>query len=101
MDKPYPRFGTLAGIVIGIDNPYGIVLQVRSDTLQREAYTYGDNRVNADPAWHENFVLGDLPAGQYEAIVNNGSGRSLFRETINIAAGQTTFITVDLDENNP
>jgi murein DD-endopeptidase MepM/ murein hydrolase activator NlpD len=96
--EPYPRFGTLAGAVTGIDNPYGIVLQVRSDTVQREAYTYGDNRVNPDPAWHENFVLGDLPTGQYEVIVNSGSGRSLFRETVTIVGGQTTFITVDLGE---
>jgi murein DD-endopeptidase MepM/ murein hydrolase activator NlpD len=99
--EPYPRFGTLAGVVTGIANPAGVVLQVRSDSIQRETYTYGSNRVNPDPAWHENFTLGDLPAGQYEVLVNSGTGRSLFRATVTIHAAQTTFIIVDLNASNP
>jgi murein DD-endopeptidase MepM/ murein hydrolase activator NlpD len=94
--EPYPRFGTLAGRVFGIDNPNGIVLQVRSDDIRRETFTYGSNRVNPDPAWHENFTLGDLPAGEYEVLVSNGSGRNLFRETVQIIGGKTIFIEVDL-----
>lgn len=95
----YRGFGTLAGFVSGIDNPNGVVLQVRSDTVQRETYSYGSNRVNPDSAWRENFTLSDLPAGQYEVMVNSGSGRNLFRETATIIAGQTTFINVDLSSS--
>ncbi|MDQ7027642.1 MAG: peptidoglycan DD-metalloendopeptidase family protein [Anaerolineae bacterium] len=95
--QPYRGFGTLAGLVSDIDNPNGVVLQVRSDRVQRETYTYGSNRVNADSAWRENFTLGDLPAGQYEVIVNSGNGRNLFRETVSIIGGQTTFINVNLN----
>ena len=97
--EPYRGYGTLAGRVTGMANVEGIVLQVRSDTVQRETYTYGDNRVNPDPAWRENFTLGDLPAGQYEIFISSSTGRSLFRESITITGGQTTFITIELDSN--
>lgn len=96
--QPYPNYGTLAGRVTGADNPYGIVLQVRSDQIQRETYTYGGDRANSDPAWNENFTLGDLPAGNYEVYVSNDNGRNLFREDITIVAGQTNWLTIDLDE---
>jgi murein DD-endopeptidase MepM/ murein hydrolase activator NlpD len=97
--EPYRGYGTLAGHVTGITNTEGIVLQVQSDTVQREAYTYGGNRVNPDPAWRENFTLGDLPAGQYEVFISSSTGRSLFRESISIVGGQTTFITIELENN--
>jgi len=94
--EPYPGYGTLAGRVHGIPNPYGVVLQVRSDDLQRETYTYGGDRVNSDPAWNENFTLSDLPAGTYEVFISNGNGRTLFRRDVTIAAGQTNWLDVNL-----
>lgn len=95
--QPYSGYGTLAGRVSGIENLYGIVLQVRSDRLQRETYTYGGDRVNSDPAWGENFTLGDLPAGSYEVFINSSSGRSLFRQSISITAGRTNWLEINLN----
>lgn len=94
--QPYYGYGTLAGRVSGIDNPYGMVLQVRSDSVQREVYTYGSDRVNSDPAWNENFTLGDLPAGVYEVYVSDSNGRVQFRQNVNIEAGTTNWLNVDL-----
>jgi len=94
--QPYPGYGTLAGQVSGIDNPYGIVLQVRSDSVQREVYTYGSDRVNSDPAWDENFALGDLPAGSYEVYISDSNGRIQFRQDVTIEAGKTNWLDVDL-----
>jgi len=94
--QPYSGYGTLAGQVTGIDNPYGIVLQVRSDQLQRETYTYGSDRVNSDPAWNENFTLSDLPAGIYEVYISTSNGRTLFRQDVTIVAGQTNWLEVNL-----
>lgn len=96
--EPYPRFGTLAGRLSGTDNPYGIVIHVRGPDFQRETYTYGSERVNPDPAWNENYTLGDMPAGDYEVYVTTGSGRTLFRSDVSITAGQTTWLPIVLDE---
>jgi murein DD-endopeptidase MepM/ murein hydrolase activator NlpD len=98
--KPYNDFGTLAGRVIGVENPYGIVLSVRSDTVQRETYTYGAERVNSDAAWNENFTLGDLPVDTYQVTISNRNGRNYFREQIIIIAGQTVWLEVDLSDSN-
>ncbi|MCA9911792.1 MAG: hypothetical protein KC496_00520, partial [Anaerolineae bacterium] len=94
--QPYPGYGTLAGRVRGIDNPYGVVLQVRSDAVQREVYTYGSDRVNSDPAWGENFTLGDLPAGVYEVYIRDSNGRVQFRQDVTIEAGKTNWLDVEL-----
>jgi hypothetical protein len=95
--QPYRGYGTLAGRVTGMDNPYGIVLQVRSDGFQRETYTYGGDRVNSDSAWDENFTLSDIPAGTYEIFISNGNGRTLFRQDVTITAGQTNWLDVNLN----
>jgi len=98
--KPYPNYGTLAGRVTGVENLYGIVLEVHSDTVQRETYTYGGDRVNSDAAWHENFTLGDLPADTYQVTISDSFGRIYFKQEINILAAQTNWLDVDLSGTN-
>jgi murein DD-endopeptidase MepM/ murein hydrolase activator NlpD len=96
--RPYPGFGTLAGRVAsasGIDIT-GLTILVRDPQRTRETYTYGGDRVNSNPAWEENFTLADLPAGTYEVFVST-NGRSLFRETIAIRDGDTTWIAIAID----
>lgn len=94
--KPYNGYGTLAGRVTGVENTYGIVLELRSDTIQRETYTYGGERVNSDAAWKENFTLSDLPADTYQVTISNNDGRIFFREEIAITAGKTAWLSIDL-----
>ncbi len=97
--RPYPQFGTLAGWVTNAHGlpVYGVTLLVRSPDVRRETYTYGDRSVNSDAVWRENFTLGDLPAGGYEVIVQDGNRRIRFRQNVAIQSGQTTWILIELN----
>lgn len=94
---PFFKFGTLAGLVTDASGNIlrEATLQVRSTDIQRYAFTYAGDTVNADPAFGENFTLGDLPANYYEVSVTD-NGRVRFRETIYIYPDQTTWIDVQL-----
>jgi hypothetical protein len=96
--RPFPGFGTLAGYVTEVNGAaaFGVTLLVRSTEISREVYTYGDDTVNSDAVWHENFALGDLPEDRYEIIVSEANGRVRFREEVLIEAGRTTWIDVQL-----
>jgi len=97
--QPYQGFGTLAGRVV---NPDGIEVQgatilVSNDRLRRETYTYGGDRVNSDIVWGENFVLGDLPQGDYDVVVPGFSGQVRYRGSMTIQAGRTTWMDIRLE----
>ena len=69
--RPLPGCGTIAGSVVDTaGNPlmgvkiYGIEKPVPTETPFSYAETYRDS-VNASPAYNENFVIGDVPAGEY------------------------------------
>lgn len=100
--QPYRGFGMLAGRVTTPRpaDAYGVVVHVRSATLNRETYVYGSDRVNSDAVWNENFTLGDLPEGVYEVLIANRSGRVYFRQAITIEPGRSTWIEIPL-ENIP
>ncbi|MCA9893572.1 MAG: peptidoglycan DD-metalloendopeptidase family protein [Anaerolineae bacterium] len=97
---PYPQFGTLAGILSAgtEDAALGRTILVRDEDHTWETYTYGSDRVNGSELWHENFVLPDLPVGEYEVIVSNENGRNLFRDTVEIRNGGTTFVEINIEE---
>ena len=57
----------------------------------RVAKTYGPGPVNADPYYHENLVLGDLPAALYKITFSfNGKEQ---QDWMYIYAGQVTYFT--------
>lgn len=95
--RPYFKFGTLAGRVVDAGGAVlrDVTIQVRSTDIQRYAFSYADDSVNSDPAFGENFVLGDLPANYYEVSVTD-NGRVRFRETIYVYPNRTTWIEVQL-----
>lgn len=99
--RPYPDSGTLAGRVTTTTDAANTVILVRNNQRTREITTYAGERVNSDAAWDENFALPDLPAGQYEVIVSDVNGRSLFRESVAIQAGATTFLDIALGDARP
>jgi hypothetical protein len=85
--EPYPDYGTLVGRVI--DEETGevipaLVIFVQQGTHRRETYSYAADRVRSDPAWDENYVLGDLPAGPYEVFFSNQFGRKLVSQIVDI-----------------
>lgn len=96
----YVNRGAVAGFIHDDEGEpiYGKRVVVRSDVSNREVYTYGSNRVNRDPVWGENFVVGDLLAGRYEIVVLKDSGAIGYRETVDVLPYETTFVDIPISE---
>jgi hypothetical protein len=94
---PYRNYGTLAGRVTDASGNvlYNATVQIRS-AIRRYAFTYADNSVNGDDAFHENFTYGDLPANYYEVSVNDGQ-RVRFDKLIYVYPNRTTWIDIVLN----
>ncbi len=45
----------------------------------------------SDPVWRENFAFGDVPAGEYELILDVNNGQYKFKREIEVLPGQTRF----------
>lgn len=101
---PYEGWGTLAGrfmdergelihgalvrvIPVKIDSNVEV-----SDRLQR---TYAPGDINSDEAWQENFVVADLPAGDYTVVLSTAG--ETFRRQVKIRPEQTNYIIVQAD----
>ncbi len=95
---PYRGYGTLAGRVTDANGTvlYSAPLQVKSVDFTRYPMTYADTTINPDPAFSENFVLGDLPANYYEVSVTE-NGRVRFRKLIFVYPNRTTWINIILN----
>lgn len=61
----------------------------------RRQRTYSALGINPDDVWQENFVVDDLPAGEYEVVLNT-AGRT-FRRTVRVQPGQTNFVIFQAD----
>ena len=98
--QSYVNHGLIAGFIHDAeDNPiYGQRLVVRSDSVNREVFTYGSDRVNSDPVWQENFIVGDLPADEYEIVMLNARGLVVYRERVVVEPYKTTFVELLIDE---
>lgn len=101
---PYEGWGTLAGrfmdsrgqvihgamiTVIPLDVESSVEVPVR---YQR---TYAPDSVNGDEIWQENFVFGDLPAGDYRVVLTTAG--ETFRRDVKIKAGMTNFVVFQAD----
>ena len=92
--------GNLAGVVV---DRWGDRLPDREITFQalhkdgsgrlRRFFvnTYADQALSEVSPYGENFVLADLPAGDYKLSIYNGK---LIEVTISVLPGKTTFITL-------
>jgi murein DD-endopeptidase MepM/ murein hydrolase activator NlpD len=96
--RPYPTFGTLAGIVTDADGNrlYDVTMQVVSLDISRYAFSYHDDSVNPDTTFNENYVLGDLPANYYEVTVSD-NGRVRFRQIVYVYPNRTTWLPIVLN----
>lgn len=65
---------------------------IETTTTYLDAYADGKRtwHVQPDPAWRENFVMGDIPEGDYEISVTIGGQR--YVKQISVRAGTTNFI---------
>ena len=93
---PLPGTGVVAGRVLDTAGKpvagarvYGLVLPYPSETPLTFAETYRD-KAHADPAYDENFAVGDVPPGRYlvAALVD---GKPIWR-TLDVAAGKVSWV---------
>lgn len=97
---PYQGWGTLAGRftdrrgrMVG-----GASLQLRPLPLTngqtvREQETY-HLTVSSDEVWQENFVFADVPAGDYQLIIDMNDGVHRYRREVTVYPGQTSFVII-------
>jgi murein DD-endopeptidase MepM/ murein hydrolase activator NlpD len=100
---PYLNHGVIAGRILGADGRpiEDATIEIRrGDQVIDTSTTYvrpcmpGDRprtcHVNQDDYWKENFVIGDVPVGNYDVIVRIGN--FTVRKPVTVVAATTTFI---------
>jgi murein DD-endopeptidase MepM/ murein hydrolase activator NlpD len=97
---PYEGWGTLAGRITTatgtfLYNATLTVFPAEPDSLldasePRVVTSYADDQVNPDRIWQENFVIPDLPAGEYRLTAR--AGGELLEARVTIRPGVTTFV---------
>lgn len=88
--------GTLADDVLVTLSCRGRVIETTSTYIKpKKPSQTRDWNVVPDPAWQENFVLGDVPAGEYEITATIGERRII--KTITVKAGTTNFVTLGME----
>lgn len=99
--RPLDGQGVIAGRLLdaeGHDVRDDRLLVYRTDgetRLWRVVRTYpAQSLINSDDAWHENFVLADVPAGEYLLVA--GRGARTVRTTVTVAAGHVSFVELSL-----
>jgi murein DD-endopeptidase MepM/ murein hydrolase activator NlpD len=90
---PYEGWGTLAGRLVDrrgrmIGDAKIRLLPPDSTTILREQSTYHPT-VASDEVWRENFVIGDLPAGEYVLLLTVND--VTYRREVEILPGRTSF----------
>ena len=61
----------------------------------RRQTTYSPGGVQSDDLWQENFVVADLPAGEYRVVLSTAG--QTFQRTVRVLPGQTNFVIFQAD----
>ncbi|MCB8965418.1 MAG: peptidoglycan DD-metalloendopeptidase family protein [Ardenticatenaceae bacterium] len=96
---PFEGWGTLAGRLVDkngqmISDATITVTPINVEAARRVQRTYHPS-ILSDPIWRENFVVGDLPAGNYTLRLNIND-RAYQRE-VTIYPGRTTFEVISTE----
>jgi hypothetical protein len=97
--RPLPEKGTVVGLLVdgqGQPIPEQSLTLYQSDTSDRrwqDATTYSSGEVNPDDEWHENFVVGDVPVGQY--IVKTYVNGHLRTKEFAVSQGEIAQVTIE------
>ncbi|MCL4267660.1 MAG: M23 family metallopeptidase [Anaerolineae bacterium] len=98
---PYEGWGTIAGRFVDRRGRWVTSawmelrpLPLLDDSQIRNQRTYYYSGVASDPVWQENFVFGDVPAGEYELIIDLHNGIHRYRREVTVYPGQTSFILI-------
>ena len=102
--EPLAGHGTVAGRVLTADGrhlpevPLLFYPGPNFNSPRYYAYTYIDGLglINPDEQWGENFLLSDLPAGDYlvEATVNG----KVYRQNVTVQAGKTSWVEIRTED---
>lgn len=99
--RPADEQGVIAGRLLDVEgrdvrDDRLLVYRVRGDTrLWRVVRTYPEQSlINSDDAWHENFVLADVPPGEYLLVA--GRGARTARAVVSVTAGHMSFVEMSL-----
>ncbi len=92
---PYEGWGTIAGRFVDrqgklISSAALTLISMDSDAPERHQQTYYPT-IASDPVWRENFVFADVPAGNYELILDANDGVHRYKREIEVRPGQTSF----------
>ncbi len=95
---PQPRTGKVIGRMV--DSNGGLAMGIRFTITTAVAvypsWTYAAATMPFDPAYNENFVVGDLPAGCYRFRVRNNKGGYAYDDTFCLRAGETKVMQLQL-----
>lgn len=94
---PFPDRGTVAGRVVFPNGALAYEAPVRLERVDAPSRytattTYAQETLNADDDWQENFVLDDVYAGYYEAIVTVGDTK--FKQEVWVYPRMTSFVEI-------
>jgi murein DD-endopeptidase MepM/ murein hydrolase activator NlpD len=101
---PYLNHGVIAGRVLyrngqPVEDASVSLYEARRGRIVDTTSTYVHPRrpgastwnVNPDDVWSENFIFGDVPAGEYQVVVTYGGNTRLARD-VTVLAATTSFI---------
>jgi hypothetical protein len=97
--RPLPDNGTVVGLLTDsqgrpiAEHPLTLYRRDPPDQRWRDTTTYATADVNPDDEWQENFVLGDVTAGEY-VLKTYVDGR-LYSEDVTVRSGQLTRVVIE------
>lgn len=94
--EPHPDRGVIAGLVT--DDQGGVLQEVRlllypahdPSHPNRGGWSYVNRGVNRDEAWFENFVLGDVMAGEWAVVADLPDWRP--RQHVTVRPGEVSWV---------
>jgi murein DD-endopeptidase MepM/ murein hydrolase activator NlpD len=92
--RPYPFRGVIAGRALdAAGNPLvGVRVEAQSSAGYQFAFTYGNTEVNGDTQLNENFVIPDLPEGDYKVFIRQPELNLVAQGRASVRPGRTSWV---------
>jgi murein DD-endopeptidase MepM/ murein hydrolase activator NlpD len=97
--RPLPARGTIAGRLLDSQgklipqHPVTFYHQETPNQRWQDVTTYPSSEVNSDEEWGENFVIGDVPVGDY--LVKTHVNGHLYTAEVSVREGATSFVIIE------
>jgi hypothetical protein len=97
--RPLPDKGTVVGLLVNgegrpiAEHPLTLYPSDAPDRRWQDTTTYAASDINPDDEWLENFVMGDVPAGEH-LLKTSVDGR-LYSEEITVRPGEITRVAIE------